>query len=92
MEKKNDEAIYLEAVPLEWLSEPDNQQQLRQILSDNMDRLSGNLSKRESQMVVPSTAHRRESRVKCSLNCFDFCFVQPCVSLPQAYEGQRAEN
>jgi hypothetical protein len=58
MGKPDEEAIYLEAVPLEWISERGNQQRVRQILSDNMDRLCGTSLKDGSEKVpVPS---RRE--------------------------------
>ena len=38
---KRERVIYLEAVPLEWILEPCDQQRVRQILSDNMDKICG---------------------------------------------------
>lgn len=52
------EPIYLEAAPLEWLSQPDNQQRLRQMLARNRDRLFGNSGGYASQKAVPSTERR----------------------------------
>lgn len=34
--------VKLVAIPLEWISEPDNQQAVRQILSENHKKLQGN--------------------------------------------------
>jgi hypothetical protein len=64
MEKKENEAIYLEAAPLEWLSQPDNQLRLRQMLARNRDKLCGNSGECVSQMGVPSTEQHHGSRPK----------------------------
>ena len=48
MEKKHEETIYLQAVPLEWISEPDKQELVHQILSYNTDKLLGTSSKYEA--------------------------------------------
>jgi hypothetical protein len=51
-------SIYLQAVPLEWISEPDKQQLVRQILSDNRDKLRGIGSKHEPEEApVPLGPH-----------------------------------